>query len=332
MPTSSQHPRRSVLVTGGAGFLGSHVCERLVREGAAVTCLDNLLTGRVENISSLMTNSDFTFVEGDVRTDIPKRHFDEIWNLACPASPPQYQADPVSTLLINVLGMKAVLDKAVEDGARVFQASTSEVYGDPEVHPQPESYKGSVNTIGPRACYDEGKRAAETLCFDYRRQHGVEIRVARIFNTYGPKMDPKDGRVVSNFIVNALAGKPLHTYGGGHQTRSFCYCDDLVDGFFRLMRHPTATGLINLINLGNPGEFTILELARIVLEMTGSRPEIIDALMPADDPKMRRPDIGLAKEVLDWAPVVDLRAGLSRMIAYFAGQLVDRGRGRDCLI
>ena len=325
MSQTAPDRRRSVLVTGGAGFLGSHVCERLVREGAAVTCLDNLLTGRVENISHLMANGDFTFFEGDVRTDIPNRRYDEIWNLACPASPPQYQADPVGTLLINVVGMKAVLDKAVEDGARVFQASTSEVYGDPEVHPQPESYKGSVNTIGPRACYDEGKRAAETLCFDYHRQHGVEIRVARIFNTYGPKMDPKDGRVVSNFIVNALGGKPLHTYGGGHQTRSFCYCDDLVEGFFRLMRHPTATGPINL---GNPGEFTILELARIVLDMTGSKSEIIDAPMPADDPKMRRPDISLAKEVLDWTPSVDLRAGLARTIAYFAGQPVGAGRGQ----
>lgn len=296
--------------------MGSAVCDRLIAEGAQVVCVDNLLTSRRKNIEHLIASSRFTFIEGDVRTDLPEGPFNEIWNLASPASPPQYQADPVGTLLINVNGMHNVLELARRCGARVFQASTSEVYGDPEVHPQTESYKGSVNMIGPRACYDEGKRAAETLCFDYQRTYGVEIRVVRIFNTYGPRMDPKDGRVVSNFVVNALAGKPLELYGGGVQTRSFCYRDDLVEGFFRLMNHPTLTGPINI---GNPNEFTIRELADLVLEMTGSTSGLIEKPLPADDPKQRRPDISHARELLGWEPKIQLREGLERTIAHFAG-------------
>lgn len=305
---------RKVLVTGGAGFLGSHVCERLIEAGAEVVCLDNMLTGSRSNVAHLASSARFTLIEGDVRIDVPDGRYDEIWNLACPASPLQYQADPVGTLTINVLGMKNVLDLALRCRARVFQASTSEIYGDPDVHPQIESYRGAVNPIGPRACYDEGKRAAETLCFDYHRQHGVEIRVARIFNTYGPRMDPQDGRVISNFVVRALAGKPLELYGKGIQTRSFCYRDDLVEGFFRLMSHPSATGPVNL---GNPEEFSIRELADLVLEMTGSRSERVDRPMPIDDPRQRCPDISLARDLLGWSPKITLREGLERTIAYF---------------
>lgn len=275
----------------------------------------HLQTGRRDNIKHLLPLASFEFIRGDVRTDLPNDRFDEIWNLACPASPPQYQADPIDTMMVNVVGMKAALDLAVKCGARVFQASTSEVYGDPEVHPQDELYRGAVNPTGPRSCYDEGKRAAETLCFDYQRKFGVEIRVARIFNTYGPRMDPKDGRVVSNFIANALAGKPLQLYGGGTQTRSFCYRDDLVEGLFRLMRHPSATGPVNI---GNPDEMTIRELADIILAMTGSRSSVTDSPMPVDDPRQRQPDIALARKLLDWQPKVDLRTGLERTIAYFA--------------
>lgn len=305
---------KNVLVTGGAGFLGSHVCELLVEAGANVVCFDNMLTGSPSNVQHLLPFSNFSLVEGDVRGTLPDAPFDEVWNLASPASPPRYQSDPVGTLMINVLGMKNVLDLALKCGARVFQASTSEVYGDPELHPQPESYRGAVNPIGPRACYDEGKRAAETLCFDYHRTHGVEIRMARIFNTYGPRMDPDDGRVVSNFIVNALAGRPLELYGGGVQTRSFCYRDDLIEGFFRLMAHPTVTGPVNL---GNPGEFSVRELAELVVEMTASKSTFIEKPMPADDPRQRRPDISRARELLDWSPSIQLREGLERTIAYF---------------
>lgn len=312
---SSVERIRNVLVTGGAGFLGSHVCERLVEKGASVVCFDSMLTGRRSNVAHLESSSNFLLIEGDVRTDLPGGQFDEIWNLACPASPPQYQADPVGTLMINVVGMKSVLDLALRCGARVFQASTSEVYGDPDIHPQTESYRGAVNPIGPRACYDEGKRAAETLCFDYHRLHGLEIRVARIFNTYGPRMDPLDGRVVSNFVVNALAGKPLELYGKGIQTRSFCYRDDLVEGFFSLMAHPSATGPVNL---GNPEEFSISELAGLILEMTNSNSTLVNRPMPIDDPRQRRPDISLAQELLNWSPKVRLRDGLERTIAYFS--------------
>ncbi|MFC5507987.1 UDP-glucuronic acid decarboxylase family protein [Bosea massiliensis] len=313
-------PAKSIaIVAGGAGFLGSLVCERLLGEGRSVVCLDNLLTGRVANIAHMTGNPDFRFIEGDVRSALPDGPADEIWNLACPASPPQYQADPIGTMLINVVGMQAVLEKARVTGARVFQASTSEVYGDPEVHPQIESYRGAVSTIGPRACYDEGKRAAETLCFDYARMHGVSIKVARIFNTYGPCMDPMDGRVVSNFVVNALRGLPLQLYGDGVQTRSFCYRDDLVEGFFRLMRSPAE--VTGPINLGNPGEFTIRELGELVLSMTGSKSVFVNKPMPVDDPKMRQPDISLARELLGWEPKISLREGLSRTIEHFIERL-----------
>lgn len=305
-------------MTGGAGFLGSHVCRRLLAEGTQVVCVDNLQTGRKKNIEPLFDNRRFTFIETDVRDPLPDMAYDEIWNLACPASPPHYQRDPVDTMLINVLGMKNVLDLAMACGARVFQTSTSEVYGDPEVHPQTESYRGAVNPTGPRACYDEGKRAAETLCFDYHRTYGVQIKVVRIFNTYGPNMDPADGRVISNFIVSALKGEPLELYGGGSQTRSFCYVDDLIEGFFCLMRSDAS--ITGPINIGNPSEFTIRELAETVLEMTGSRSLIVDKPLPTDDPLQRRPDITLAGQLLGWAPKVPLREGLKRSIRYFAAE------------
>lgn len=303
------------LVTGGAGFLGSLVCGRLAEEGKRVVCVDNLLTGRLANLGELLHSDRFEFIEADVRSFSSDERFAEIWNLASPASPPQYQADPINTLLVNVVGTARMLDLAVAHGARFFQASTSEVYGDPDVHPQVESYRGAVNPIGIRACYDEGKRAAETLCYDYRRMHGVDVRVVRIFNTYGPCMDPKDGRVVSNFIVNALQGKPLELYGGGVQTRSFCYRDDLVDGFFRLMRRDHA--LAGPVNIGNPDEFTIAELAELVLGMTNSSSPLVHRPMPEDDPRQRRPDITLAERELGWRPSMSLRQGLQKTIDYF---------------
>ncbi len=306
---------KRVVVTGGAGFLGNHVCERLLAEGHEVVCVDNLLTGRMGNISACAESPRFSFIEGDIRTVSIDGPVHEVWNLACPASPPQYQADPIGTMLINVAGTARMLELARVNGAKFFQASTSEIYGDPEVHPQVESYRGSVSTTGPRACYDEGKRAAETLCYDYRRMHGLDVRVVRIFNTYGPFMDPKDGRVVSNFIVNALAGKPLELYGDGEQTRSFCYRDDLIEGFFRLMRAPSA--LEGPVNIGNPGEFTIKELAELVLEMTNSRSNLVYKPLPQDDPKQRRPDISIAKRELGWEPKIDLRRGLELTIQAF---------------
>lgn len=310
-----------VLVTGGAGFLGSHICDRLIAEGKTVVCLDSLLTGREENIRHLLRHDRFFFVRGDVRDPLPADDFAEIWNLASPASPPHYQADPIGTLLINVNGMYRVLDQARRCGARVFQASTSEVYGDPLEHPQREEYRGAVNPVGPRACYDEGKRAAETLCSDFIRMHGVDVRIARIFNTYGPRMDPADGRVVSNFVVNALAARPLDIYGDGSQTRSFCYRDDLVEGFFRLMRREIAPN--GPVNLGNPDEFTILELAEIVLELTGSKSALAYKPLPTDDPKQRRPDITRAGELLGWKPFIPLREGLARTITFFAAEKTD---------
>ena len=306
---------RSALVTGGAGFLGSHLCDRLLDDGWRVTCLDNLLTGRLDNISHLLGNPHFEFVEGDVCESVPDINVDEIWNLACPASPPRYQADPVHTMLTSVLGARNCLELARRTKARIFQASTSEVYGDPLVHPQVESYVGAVNPIGPRACYDEGKRAAETLFFDYARTYGVQIKVVRIFNTYGPRMDPDDGRVVSNFIVRALRGEPLELYGDGQQTRSFCYVDDLIDGFLRLMRSPPQ--ITGPVNIGNPGEFTMRELADMVLDMTGSKSPVVIVEAQADDPKQRRPDIGRARSLLDWSPKIPLRTGLARTIEYF---------------
>jgi UDP-glucuronate decarboxylase len=306
---------KRIVVTGGAGFLGNHVCARLLDEGHTVVCIDNLLTGRTSNLTGYADNPRFSFVEGDIRTVNVDGKVDEVWNLACPASPPQYQADPIGTMLINVAGTARMLELARVNRARFFQASTSEIYGDPEVHPQVETYRGAVNTTGPRACYDEGKRAAETLCYDYRRIYGLDVRVVRIFNTYGPFMDPKDGRVVSNFIVNALAGKPLELYGDGQQTRSFCYRDDLVEGFFRLMRRPSA--LEGPVNIGNPGEFTIKELAELVLAMTNSRSKIVYKPLPQDDPKQRRPDITIARRELGWEPEIDLRRGLELTIRAF---------------
>ncbi len=302
-----------ILITGGAGFLGSHLCARLLNEGNEVICLDNFFTGRKKNVAHLLKNPDFELVRHDVTNPF---HFevDQIYNLACPASPPHYQHNPIKTTKTSFLGAMHSLGLAKRVGARVFQASTSEVYGDPEVHPQPESYKGCVNPIGIRSCYDEGKRVAETLFFDYHRQHGTEIRVVRIFNTYGPNMLPDDGRVVSNFIVQALQGKDLTIYGDGTQTRSFCYVDDLIEGFVRLMNHPTLQGPVNI---GNPGEFTMLQLAEMVLKKVGGPSKITFHPLPGDDPKQRRPDITLASTELGWQPQVSLEQGLEPTIEYF---------------
>lgn len=303
-----------ILITGGAGFLGAHLAERLLSEGHTVFCLDNLYTGRMSNLTRLHNNPRFEFIEHDVINPIDV-DVDQIYNLACPASPIHYQADPVKTMKTSVLGALNMLDLAQRKGARIFQASTSEVYGDPDVHPQPESYWGHVNPHGIRSCYDEGKRCAETLFFDYHRQHGVNIKVARIFNTYGPLMDPKDGRVVSNFIVQALRGDDLTIYGDGLQTRSFCYVDDLIEGFVRLMN--SKDGVTGPINLGNPYEFTMLELAENVLRLANSKSKLVYMALPQDDPKQRRPDISLAKSILDWEPKVHLENGLVKTIAYF---------------
>ena len=306
-------PRR-ILVTGGAGFLGSHLCERLLNRGDEVICIDNYFTGRRVNIHSILSNPRFEAIRHDVTLPL-FIEVDEIYNLACPASPVHYQFDPVATTKVSVHGAINMLGLAKRTKARIFQASTSEVYGDPEVHPQTEDYRGNVNPIGPRACYDEGKRCAETLFFDYHRQHGVDIKVARIFNTYGPRMSPDDGRVVSNFVLQALRGEPITIYGDGMQTRSFCYVDDLVEGFMRLMdSDPDFTGPVNL---GNPTEFKIIELAEKVIELTGSRSELIRKPLPVDDPKQRQPDITLARRVLDWEPKIPLGEGLLKTITYF---------------
>lgn len=303
-----------ILVAGGAGFLGSHLCDRLVEQGHDVLVVDNLHTGSLLNLSHLSGNRKIEFRQGDVVNAI-KGEFDRIYNLACPASPQRYQQDPISTMRTNFNGVDNLLHLATTCGAKFFQASTSEVYGDALVHPQPEDYCGNVNTTGPRACYDEGKRIGETLCFDYHRQHGVEIKVARIFNTYGPRMDPEDGRVVSNFIVQALKNLPITIYGEGQQTRSFCYVDDLVEGFLGLME--SAVDVTGPVNLGNPDEFTIRELAEIVIEMTGSRSKLEYGALPIDDPRQRQPDITKANALLGWTPKVVLRDGLSRTIRYF---------------
>lgn len=303
-----------ILVTGGAGFIGSHLCDRLLTMGATVVCLDNLETGFASNLAEARQSPRFTFVEGDVRAGLPAGRFDQIYNLACPASPPQYQRDPIGTMKTNVLGAIAVLDRAASDGARVLQASTSEVYGDPDVHPQPEEYAGLVSCVGPRACYDEGKRAAETLFYDYCRQRDVEIRVARIFNTYGPRMSPEGGRCIPNFIGQAVTGAPITVYGSGSQTRSFCYIDDMIDALVRLMNAP---GLrIGPVNLGNPVEHTIIEIAEIVKERAGSASPIIMKELPADDPKIRRPNIAKAERELDWLPSTPLLDGLDRTIKW----------------
>ena len=306
-----------ILVTGGAGFLGSHLCDRLIDNGDEVICMDNLFTGRKENIAHLSQNSEFEFIEQDVIEHF-EYEVDQIYNLACPASPPHYQYNPIRTIKTSIMGAMNSLGLAKRVNARVLQASTSEVYGDPEIHPQPETYKGSVNPIGIRACYDEGKRCAETLFFDYYRENKVDIRVARIFNTYGPRMLPDDGRVVSNFIVQALKGKDITIYGNGEQTRSFCYVDDLVEGLVRLMNQNDQTGPINI---GNPGEFTILELAKQVLEKTESKSQITFHPLPGDDPLQRQPDIALAEKVLDWKPTIALDEGLEKTINYFKEEL-----------
>lgn len=306
--------RKRILVTGGAGFIGSHLIDRLLDQGHEVLCADNLFTGSKRNIEHLRENPRFEFMRHDVTFPLYVE-VDEIYNLACPASPIHYQHDPVQTTKTSVHGAINMLGLAKRLGCKIFQASTSEVYGDPQVHPQPEEYWGHVNPVGPRSCYDEGKRCAETLFFDYRRQHGLPIKVARIFNTYGPRMHHADGRVVSNFIVQALRGQPITIYGEGEQTRSFCYVDDLVEGFIKLMESEAA--VIGPINLGNPGEFTIRALARKVIELTGSRSPLVFEDLPADDPRQRQPDIARARTVLNWEPGIALDAGLEKTVAYF---------------
>ena len=302
-----------ILITGGAGFLGSHLSKRLLKEGHEVICMDNFFTGRKRNILDLVENSNFEMMRHDV-TDPFKVECDQIYNLACPASPVHYQYNAIKTIKTSVMGAINCLGLAKRVNARVFQASTSEVYGDPSVHPQPEAYWGNVNPIGIRSCYDEGKRCAETLFMDYRRQNGVDVRIARIFNTYGPNMCPDDGRVVSNFIVQALQGHDITVYGEGEQTRSFCYCDDLIEGFIRMMNQDETIGPMNI---GNPNEFTILELAEKVINLTGSQSKIIFETLPSDDPKQRQPDITQARQVLDWEPKYSLDEGLKPTIAYF---------------
>ncbi len=315
--------RKRALVTGGAGFLGSHLCERLLADGHDVLCVDNFFTGTKDNVASLLGHPHFELARHDVTFPLYVE-VDEIYNFACPASPIHYQHDPVQTTKTSVHGAINVLGLAKRLRARILQASTSEVYGDPEVHPQREEYWGRVNPIGPRACYDEGKRCAETLFFDYHRQLGLRIKVARIFNTYGPRMHPNDGRVVSNFIVQALLGEPLTIYGDGGQTRSFCYVDDLVEGMLRLMATPDS--VTGPMNLGNPDEFTVGELAREILELTGSKSPLRYQPLPQDDPVRRRPDIGLARKTLDWEPQTPLSEGLPRTIGYFEELLRRRGR------
>ena len=312
----SKRPIR-ILITGGAGFLGSHLADRLLEDGHEIICMDNLFTGSKRNIAHLMQNPSFEFLRHDV-TDPFKLEVDQVYNLACPASPVHYQYNAIKTIKTSVMGAINCLGLAKRVNARVLQASTSEVYGDPEVHPQPESYWGSVNPIGIRSCYDEGKRCAETLFFDYHRQNGVDIRIVRIFNTYGPRMSPQDGRVVSNFIVQALRGEDITIFGDGSQTRSFCYYSDLIDGFVRLMEQDK---LVGPVNIGNPGEFTMLELAEKVIHLTGTQSRIVYEALPEDDPKQRQPDIELAKTELGWEPRVSLDEGLVETIDYFRSYL-----------
>ncbi len=306
--------KKRILVTGGAGFLGSHLCERLLAKGYEVLCMDNFFTGNKANIIHLMNHPYFELIRHDVQQPV-LMEVDEIYNLACPASPIHYQFDPVATTRTSVLGAINMLDVARKCKAKILQASTSEVYGDPEVHPQPESYKGSVNTIGPRACYDEGKRCAETLFFDYQRQYNVNIKIVRIFNTYGPRMLPDDGRVVSNFIVQALRGEDITIFGEGNQTRSFCYVDDLIDGMIRMM--DIDESFTGPVNLGNPEEYTMLELAQNIISLTHSKSQLVYHPLPEDDPMQRKPDISLAYEKLQWEPSVPLQEGLQKTIDYF---------------
>ena len=312
---------KRILVSGGAGFLGSHLCERLLHHGQHVVCLDSFVTGSHANVQPFLAHPNFALVTHDITEPLPVgMEFDEIYNLACPASPPHYQADPVHTIKTCVQGAIHLLELAQRCGARILQASTSEVYGDPEVNPQPEGYWGHVNPVGPRACYDEGKRCAETLFFDFHRHHGVAIKVARIFNTYGPRMQPDDGRVVSNFIVQALCGDPITVYGDGSQTRSFCYVDDLIEGLIALMASPA--GVTGPINLGNPVEITVRELADHILALTGAQVAVDYRPLPQDDPRQRRPDIAQARDVLCWTPAVPLSAGLEKTVAYFRQRLL----------
>lgn len=315
------HLRKRVLVTGGAGFLGSHLCKRLLEDGCEVICLDNFFTSSRSNVKEFLDDFRFELMRHDVTFPLYVE-VDEIYNLACPASPIHYQSDPVQTTKTSVHGAINMLGLAKRTKAKMLQASTSEVYGDPEIHPQPETYWGNVNPIGPRSCYDEGKRCAETLCFDYYRQHKVSVKVARIFNTYGPCMHPNDGRVVSNFILQALRNEPITVYGEGAQTRSFCYVDDLIEGFIRFMASPHEC--CGPVNLGNPGEFTILELAEKIISMTGSSSKIEFKPLPQDDPTQRRPDITKAKNEFGWEPKVPLEVGLEKTIAYFK-QLIEEG-------
>jgi UDP-glucuronate decarboxylase len=317
--------RKRVLVTGGAGFLGSHLCERLLADGHDVLCVDNYFTGRKSNIANLLQNSNFEILRHDVTFPLYVE-VDEIYNLACPASPIHYQFDPVQTTKTSVVGAINMLGLAKRVKARVLQASTSEVYGDPTVHPQTEEYRGNVNPLGPRACYDEGKRAAETLFFDYHRQHKVRIKVVRIFNTYGPRMHPNDGRVVSNFIVQALRNAPITLYGDGSQTRAFCFATDLIEGFIRLMN--TGDDVTGPVNIGNPHEIAVRELAERIIKLTNSRSQIEYRPLPQDDPTQRCPDITLARRILDWQPTVELEEGLRRTIAYFSELLANAGEER----
>ncbi len=314
--------RQRILVTGGAGFVGSHLIDRLLDRGDEVLCVDNLFTGDKSNVEHLSSHPRFEFMRHDITFPLYVE-VDQIYNLACPASPIHYQFDPVQTTKTSVSGSINMLGLAKRVKARIFQASTSEIYGDPSVHPQPESYWGNVNTIGPRACYDEGKRCAETLFFDYHRQHGLDIKVVRICNTYGPRMHPADGRVVSNFIIQALQGEPITIYGDGEQSRSFCYVDDLVEGFLRMM--DTGPDFSGPINLGNPNEFTIRELAKAVIDLTGSNSELIQKPLPQDDPRQRQPDISLARNKLHWEPKTQLQAGLTKTIEYFDDLLKRNG-------
>lgn len=313
--------KKRILVTGGAGFLGSHLCDRLIEQGNDVICIDNLFTGSKDNIRHLMGNPYFEFIRHDVTEPIYVE-VDQIYNLACPASPIHYQYDPIKTGKTSVLGALHTLGLAKRVHARILQASTSEVYGDPEIHPQPESYRGCVNPIGIRSCYDEGKRMAETLFFDYHRQHQVDIKVIRIFNTYGPRMNTHDGRVVSNFIVQALKNDNITIYGSGEQTRSFCYVDDLIEGMIRMMN--SRDGFTGPVNIGNPGEFTMLELAQKIIDLTGSSSKIVFEPLPQDDPMQRRPVIDLAKKELSWEPTVNLEEGLKKTIAYFDDLLMNK--------
>lgn len=312
--------QHSVLITGGAGFLGSRLCKKYIDQGSQVICLDNLSTGRLGNISPLLNHPRFSFLKHDVTqpVQIPKQ-VSLIYNMACPASPPKYQANPIHTMKTNVQGALNLLDLALEHDARILQASTSEIYGDPDISPQRESYHGNVNTVGPRSCYDEGKRAAETIFHDYRDFHGADIRIARIFNAYGPGMDPKDGRVVSNFITQALQNKPITVYGDGSQTRSFCFLEDMVEGLMALMHCDADPG--DPVNIGNPDEFTVAELAGLVLAQTGSKSDLSFRALPQDDPRRRRPDISVARSTLGWSPKVSLRQGLDTTIPYFKAEI-----------